>query len=179
MQVKYTIEKIIENKEIQEFLFFWGHTEKEKGIAGKHYLSQWWPSAFVVDNIEYKTAEHWMMARKAHLFGDMKMFNEITQCEDPKNVKALGRKIKGFEEELWVKHRYEIVKEGNFHKFNQSEKLRNFLLSTDDKVLVEASPFDKIWGIGMSVNDSNIISPDKWRGLNLLGFALMEVRDQL
>jgi ribA/ribD-fused uncharacterized protein len=94
-------------------------------------------------------------------------------------VKALGRGVRGFEELIWRQHRVSIVVEGNYAKFSQSEPLRDFLIGTKHRVLVEASPVDKIWGIGLAGDDPRAENPLEWRGLNLLGFALMDVRERL
>ncbi|SHF05931.1 conserved hypothetical protein, ribA/ribD-fused [Chryseobacterium takakiae] len=91
----------------------------------------------------------------------------------------MGRKVKKFDLDIWNEHKYEIVKKGNFLKFSQNEGFKEFLLSTDNKILVEASPYDTIWGIGMLETDPNTKNPVQWNGENLLGFALMEVRDEL
>lgn len=100
-------------------------------------------------------------------------------CREPKEIKALGRKVRGFDESVWNKVKYSIVLNGNFRKFTQNPKLREFLLSTGENILVEASPYDAIWGIRMSANNENAQNPMKWKGQNLLGFALMEVRDEI
>lgn len=178
--MKYTLQNIIEkyrNREEQQFLFFWGHTVKEE--LTKSCFSQWFPAAFKENGIEYKTAEHYMMAGKARLFDDEKILEKILQCKTPNEVKSLGRKVKNFNPQLWDKHKYEIVKQGNLLKFSQNPKLKGFLAATEDKVLVEASPYDRIWGIGMLESDSRTHNPSLWDGENLLGFALMEVRDEL
>lgn len=91
----------------------------------------------------------------------------------------MGRKVKNFDPDIWNEHKYGIVKKGNFLKFSQNERFKEFLLSTDNKILVEASPYDTIWGIGMLETDPNAKNPAQWNGENLLGFALMEVRDEL
>ena len=87
--------------------------------------------------------------------------------------------MRGFDEQLWVERRYDLVVTGNLAKFSQHQDLRDFLLSTGTRVLVEASPRDGIWGIGLAADDDRASSPENWPGLNLLGFALMEVRHQL
>ncbi len=120
-----------------------------------------------------------MMAEKARLFKDYETLEEILSAKDQKEIKDLGRKIKNFNEEIWNREKYEIVKSGNLAKFSQDENLKEFLLSTGDKIIVEASPYDSIWGIGMGAKDENIEYPTAWKGENLLGFALMEVRDLL
>ena len=129
--------------------------------------------------MSYKTAEHYMMAGKAKLFNDLEILEQILKSDTPNQAKSLGRKVKNFDPQLWDEHKYEIVKQGNLLKFSQNEKFKEFLLSTNDKILVEASPYDTIWGIGMLETDSKAENPKQWKGENLLGFALMEVRDEL
>lgn len=161
------------------FLFFWGHRRAKDGKISRTCLSQWWPDEFAEDGIVYKTAEHWMMAEKARLFGDENHLKAILEADTPGKAKALGRKVEGFDQEVWMEHRFDIVVKGNRLKFSQNEHLRNFLVNTGNRVLVEASSNDRIWGIGMAEGDPGFESPKKWNGLNLLGFALMEVRDEL
>lgn len=120
-----------------------------------------------------------MMACKAELFGDQEIRKQILGCSDPKQIKALGRKVRGFDQAVWDKFKYAIVLNGNWCKFSQNRELREFLLSTGDSVLVEASPYDRIWGIQLSADAPEAQNPFGWRGENLLGFALMEVRDEL
>lgn len=174
--MKYKIENI-DTKNM--FLFFWGHQVSKDGIITKTCFSQWWISPFTVDGIVYETAEHWMMAKKAELFNDMEIKDKILSVKSPAEAKKLGREVRNYSDEVWLKERYEIVKKGNFHKFNQNEDLKTFLLQTNNRIIVEASPVDPIWGIGMASDHKDIENPLKWRGLNLLGFALMEVRDEL
>lgn len=161
-----------------EYLFFWGHTatNNNKTGVGKECLSQWYPAGFDNDGIHYPTAEHYMMAEKARLFNDKQALEKILVANDPNDAKELGRTVKGYQEALWKKHRVDIVVRGNQAKFSQNEKLKTFLKTTGDKVLVEASPHDKIWGIGLEQSHPDASNPAKWRGLNLLGFGLMKVR---
>jgi ribA/ribD-fused uncharacterized protein len=170
------INKLIESKNTN-FLFFWGHQPAKDGTITKSCFSQWWLSDFTENSVTYQTAEHYMMAGKARLFGDLEIEKQIIATKSPKDVKALGRKIKGFDNDLWNQHKYEIVKQGNLLKFSQNNNLKDFLISTDTKVIVEASPVDPVWGIGLSEKDLEAQSPELWKGENLLGFALMEVRD--
>ena len=174
--MKYNIENINPNN---KFLFFWGHQPSKDGTITKTCFSQWWESAFVVEGIEYNSAEHWMMAKKALLFNDETIFEKIIEVKSPAEAKKLGREVQNYNDEIWLQNRYQIVKEGNFHKFSQHYDLKEFLLNTKDRILAEASPVDAVWGIGMASDHQNINNPKKWRGLNLLGFALMEVRDVL
>lgn len=175
--MKYSIDKLIEKQ--NDFLFFWGHQPPKDGTITKTCFSQWWMSSFKVDEIEYKSAEHFMMAKKAPLFGDFEIMNQIIKANSPADVKKLGREVKNYNDAIWLENKYEIVKTGNFYKFSQNPELQKFLLSTGEKVLVEASPVDAIWGIGLASDHKNANNPKEWKGLNLLGFALMEVRDEL
>jgi ribA/ribD-fused uncharacterized protein len=162
-----------------KYLLFWGHRPPAAGGVGKGCLSQWWPTAFTVDGVAYSSAEHFMMAAKALLFGDTGTAGRIRAASHPGAAKALGRQVRGFEEKQWAERRFDLVVTGNMAKFSQHPDLRDFLLGTGSRVLVEASPLDRIWGIGLAVGDGRATSPAHWRGLNLLGFALMEVRHRL
>ena len=162
-----------------DFLFFWGHTPKRPDEVDRSCLSNWFPAPFEVDGVRYPTTEHYMMAGKARLFGDGEICEKIVAAPGPREAKALGRRVRGFRDELWVEHRSAIVVAGNLAKFSQNDALERFLRATESKVLVEASPRDRIWGIGMGERNENATDPRRWRGLNLLGFALMEVRAHL
>lgn len=215
-----------------EFYFFYGHKQPAAGVDAS-CLSQWFARAFEVDGIDYPTAEHWMMAEKARLFQDETMLAEILSSEDPRDAKASGRKVDGFDQDRWSEHRFQIVKRGNLAKFGQHDDLKAFLLSTAEMeadveygkvaestttyetnaegsqpdhvneqlglysvprdegeesasdavvsnvILVEAAGRDTIWGIGLGKSNPKSLDPGKWRGLNLLGFALTEVREEL
>jgi len=162
-----------------EYLLFWGHQPPPAGGVGKGCLSQWWPTAFTVDGLTYASAEHFMMAAKALMFGDGEAADRIRAAPDPGMAKALGRQVRGFDEQRWAERRFDLVVAGNLAKFGQHPDLRDFLLGTSGRVLVEASPRDRIWGTGLAAGDEHSASPEYWPGLNLLGFALMEVRHQL
>jgi ribA/ribD-fused uncharacterized protein len=161
-----------------EYLLFWGHTARTDGV-GKHVLSQWWPAPFTVDDDRYASAEHFMMAEKARLFGDEAARSAIMAAATPREAKALGRSVSGFDDALWTQHRFDIVMRGSLAKFGQNVELRDYLLGTGHKVLVEASPVDCVWGIGLAADDTRALDPAAWRGLNLLGFALMQARSTL
>jgi len=179
--MKYSLEDLINrtNKgERLKYIYFWGHQPNKEGVITHSCFSQWWMEEFKVKGIIYKTAEHWMMARKAELFQDMEICEKIIHAKTPGEAKDLGRMVAGFNQEKWEEARFEIVVEGNYHKFSQHPKLKEFLLRTQDRILVEASPVDTIWGVGLTKDSDKITNPEEWRGLNLLGFALMEVRDK-
>lgn len=171
--------KEMQTDETIDYLFFWGHTPSKDGTITKACFSQWWQSPFEVDSIMYATAEHWMMAKKAKLFGDLGMIDKILNANSPFDAKKLGREVKNFDPKIWGENCFDIVCEGNYHKFSQHLPLKQFLLNTGNSVLVEASPRDRIWGIGMGQNNENARNPLMWRGKNLLNFALMAVRDKL
>jgi ribA/ribD-fused uncharacterized protein len=187
--MKYSVDWLIDqyNKSAKlEYVFFWGHT----GDQPKKTFSQWYTKKPVgiassavplfQENLQsFYNAEQYMMLKKALLFGDVATAKIIAKEADPSQVKGLGRQIKNFDNGIWDANKYEIVKRGNFLKFNQNTHLKDALLSTGNKILVEASPKDQIWGIGLAENDADASIPENWNGLNLLGFALMEVRDEL
>ncbi|MFJ6836527.1 NADAR family protein [Streptomyces sp. NPDC091209] len=175
-----------------KYLHFWGHRPRADGRVGSSCLSQWWPSPFVVEGVEYATAEHWMMASKARLFGDAEAERQAIEAPSPALAKKAGRLVRGFDEAVWERERFEIVVEGSVHKFSAHPGLRAFLLGTGERsemgvspaegcgrVLVEASPMDRVWGIGLAATDPGASDPRRWRGPNLLGFALMKARDRL
>jgi hypothetical protein len=162
-----------------KYLMFWGHTPSADGQVGKQCFSQWWPVSFTVDGVAYASAEHFMMVAKARLFGDDEIVPEILAASHPSEAKALGRKVRGFDDDVWTRRRFDLVVKGNVAKFGQHAELRDFLLGTGDRVLVEASPRDRVWGIGLGASNERAADPGSWRGLNLLGFALMEARDRL
>lgn len=159
-----------------DYLLFWGHRGRADARITPHCLSQWYPAPFRGPGGKYATAEHWMMAGKARLFGDDEAARKILRSDDPNIAKKIGRKVKDFDDAVWKKHRYEIVVEGSVLKFGKNRQLQSFLLGTKDKILVEASPMDTIWGIGVGKGDPRATQPSEWPGENLLGFALMEAR---
>lgn len=162
-----------------DFLLFWGHTPPASGELGPHVFSQWWHHPFEVDAATYPTAEHFMMAEKARLFEDEGTRKEILTAESPADAKACGRRVQGFTETLWKAHRNDIVFRASVAKFGSDDELRRYIVGTGDSVLVEASPKDNIWGIGLGSDDNAATKPSQWRGLNLLGFALMRARAEL
>jgi ribA/ribD-fused uncharacterized protein len=159
-----------------KYLMFWSHQSKSQGTVGRECLSQWWPAAFMVDGERYGSAEHFMMAEKARVFGDEEMRRRILDARNPGAAKRFGREVRGFQDAVWTDARFPIVVRGNDAKFRQNPALGEFLIATKDRVLVEASPVDRIWGIGLAADAPGADNPEKWRGLNLLGFALMKVR---
>ncbi|MET7402814.1 NADAR family protein [Dactylosporangium sp. NPDC005572] len=171
--------RLIETGARVRYLFFWGHHPRADGSIGPSCLSQWWPAEFLVDGVLFPSAEHFMMYRKALLFGDEAVAERILTVAHPNEAKTLGRQIAPFDEAVWVRSRFEIVVEGSVAKFDQNPDLRAFLLGTGDRVLVEASPLDRVWGIGLTAGDASADEPVLWRGQNLLGFALMRARYEL
>ncbi len=169
--------QLIKQGESFEYILFWGGSKSSP--PDKSCLSQWYKSPFTVKNIQYPTAEHWMMAEKARLFNDQETLRKILDASSPKEAKTLGRLVRGFDANVWKQNCKQIVAAGNYHKFTQDAELKDYLLSTNNNILVEASPYDKIWGIGLSDFSLDARNPDRWNGSNYLGFVLMYVRELL
>jgi ribA/ribD-fused uncharacterized protein len=164
--------------EQMKFVYFWGHQAPRDGSISQTCFSQWYHSPFDEEGVTYLTAEHYMMAAKARLFNDQDACQRVLASKTPGEAKAEGRKVLNFKEEIWLTHRFEIVCRANEAKFGQHSSMQQYLVQTGDRVLVEASPTDRIWGIGLASSDEDAKDPNKWRGLNLLGFALMHARRQ-
>ncbi|MFF5290980.1 NADAR family protein [Paractinoplanes globisporus] len=171
-----TVDDLLARADRLEFLLFWGHRPQRDGSIGPGCLSQWWPVEFTVDGVLFRSAEHYMMWRKALLFDDRATAERIVAAGHPREAKMLGRAVAGFDGPTWAEHRFAIVTEASRHKFGQHPDLRDWLVGTGDRVLVEASPTDRVWGIGLAAADERATDPARWRGLNLLGFALMRAR---
>lgn len=181
MQSIYSVEaleQLLQKGSKPKYIFFWGHQQKANHID-KSCFSQWYPAKFEIAGQIFLTAEHYMMAEKAKLFNDEQNYQLILAVKSPAQAKALGREVKNFNDVVWQNNRFNIVVHANLAKFSQNPALKDFLLKTDQRILVEASPVDKVWGIGLAEDHEFAKLPIKWRGLNLLGFALMKVRDQL
>lgn len=161
-----------------DYVFFWGHNTDSSEVS-KSCLSQWYEASFVVSGQTFLTAEHYMMYQKAKLFGDDSACRAVLQANSPSDAKAIGRRVKNFDTKIWDERSVEIVINANVAKFSQNSKLSAFLLNTKDSILVEASPVDMIWGIGLAQDHPAARDPNQWRGRNLLGFALMIVRERL
>ncbi|KAF1022832.1 MAG: N-glycosidase [Acinetobacter bereziniae] len=174
-----TLQEQVKRGQKYSYLCFWGHTQKVQGKVDKSCLSQWFPAKFEIDGVAYQSTEQYMMAQKAKLFKDEAIFQKILQTDDPKKIKALGRMVQNYQDDVWGTHRYEIVVQGNLAKFSQNKDLQQFLQGCSEQIIVEASPVDQVWGIGLAADHSDATDPLKWKGLNLLGFALMDVRKQL
>ena len=141
------------------------------------YLSNWYKSSFVIEDITFSSIEQYMMHRKAVLFGDTEIAGRILGTDNPAKIKALGREVKNYNDTIWSGMRQIIVFEGLYAKFEQNSKLRGMLLSTEDAILAECAMNDKIWGIGLSIYDKRRFEMSEWKGQNLLGFSLMCIRD--
>jgi ribA/ribD-fused uncharacterized protein len=142
-------------------------------------LSNWYPAKFRYKGITFANSEQAFMWEKAMFFGDMNAAQLIYKETRPNVAKAIGRKVKGFDAEKWLTASYKIMVDVVYAKFSQNSNLKDVLLSTGDKTIVEASPYDTIWGIGMHWEDDRVLDEKNWRGQNLLGKALMEVREKL
>lgn len=153
-------------------------------------FSQWHPSEFggLIGErwLDFHCAEQYMMARKAHLFGDYFTLDDIMAVEQkkdwreaPKACKNLGRQVRNFDLDIWNAHARSIVYQGNIYKFSDNDKLAKRLTDTGDKILVEGAHYDPVWGVGLAWNDPAILDEANWKGTNWLGKALMGVRDHI
>lgn len=167
--------------ETANYVFFLGHKSNRIGVE---MFSQWYPCTFEESYIDgtvitYTSAEQYMMANKALLFGDSDLFAEIMKTNDPAEIKKFGRRIKNFNQNEWDAHKFDIVTNGNRLKFGQNPAFMKRLIATGNKTIVEAADYDPVWGIGLKAEDAVNIPEKDWRGQNLLGKALMMVRDDL
>jgi ribA/ribD-fused uncharacterized protein len=154
---------------------FYGHSAEVGRITNAVY-SQFYPAEFHIDGERFCWAEQWMMAAKARLFGDQEALAAILAADEPLACKRIGRTVRNYDEERWRVARFDLVVEGNIAKFGQNVALRDHLLASGDAILVEAAPRDQIWGIGYGRDNPAVHDPLRWRGRNLLGFALVKVR---
>jgi ribA/ribD-fused uncharacterized protein len=152
----------------ETFTFFW-----------KSPLSQWQRSLFVVGGVSFTHAEQYMMYAKALLFGDRDASERIIVAATPREQQAIGRTVRGFDEAMWVLFREGVVFTGNYARFSQNPEQRELLFATRGTSLVEASPHDRVWGIGLAEDDPRALDRSQWLGLNLLGQALTRVREVL
>lgn len=148
-------------------------------FSERDLFSNWYRSPFQIRGISFSCVEQYMMFYKARLFGDEVAANKILHEASPKEQKALGRQVAGYEDSKWVERRMRVVTHGCLAKFSQNPRLNEALRQTAGTTLVEASPYDRIWGVGLGENDPRILDPYQWRGQNLLGQALMEARSHL
>lgn len=158
----------MDTKKKEEFAFFWGGT-----------FSQWAKSKFIIDGVEFNTCEQYMMYKKALMFHDYDVAKKIMETSNPRDQKALGREVKNFDKDTWEKYCRDIVYDGNVAKFTQNKELFAELMATGDKEFCEASPYDKIWGIGLDRDDPRAKDKKQWKGTNWLGQAIQRVREDI
>lgn len=143
------------------------------------YLSNWYPSTFWVDGVEFSSMEQYMMYQKAICFEDKNIATQILLTNDVSQIKAFGRMVSGYDDNYWNGIRQIVVYKGLLAKFSQNEDLKELLKGTEGAILAECAVKDKIWGIGVSMKDADRLNRTKWKGQNLLGYTLMMVREQL
>lgn len=143
------------------------------------YLSNWYLSEFTIDDIAFSSMEQYMMYEKAILFHDQETANKILQTDNVAEIKALGRTVQNFDDTVWGQSREEIVYKGVFEKFRQNPELRKRLERTGEEVIAECAVKDKIWGIGLSMKDEDRFCVERWKGQNLLGKIMMDVRKDI
>ena len=165
--------------EISEFEDFFLTEDYYYFYATKHPFSQWHKSSFRIDDFEFNSAEQFMMFSKAKLFGDFEIADKILKSKDVREQKMLGRQVKGFEINIWESEAMNFIYIGNKVKFTQNNEFKDLLVSTNGKTLVEASPTDIIWGIGLEESNENSKNIWTWRGTNWLGIVLTELREEL
>jgi ribA/ribD-fused uncharacterized protein len=154
--------------ETERFVLFWGG-----------WPSQWHKARFTIDGITYNCCEQYMMAEKANVFGDVEAVWKILAATNPRVQKAIGRSVRNFDAAVWESVCRGVVYTGNLARFSHNASDRRALLATGKKTIVEASPVDRIWGIGLAPDDPKAQDPAEWRGTNWLGTALMQVREAL
>ena len=154
--------------EFDKYEFFWGGP-----------FSNWYPSNFTVDGKTFNCGEQFMMYEKAMTFGDIKTAEEIMSTNNPRDQKKLGRQVKNYDNKVWAEVRFEKVKRGLKEKYAQDDFFKNYLKDRKDKIIVEASPYDRIWGIGYRQNDPNILDQKENWGENLLGKCIMDIAKEL
>jgi ribA/ribD-fused uncharacterized protein len=151
-----------------KYVFFWGSE-----------FSNWFACKFRYKSITFFNSEQAFMWEKAVFFGDMESAEKILKTPSPSECKALGKKVKNFDAAIWLTEGYKVMFSVNLAKFNQNHRLKDTLISTGNKIIVEASPYDVIWGIGLGSEDDRCLDETQWRGQNLLGKVLMDVRKRL
>ena len=160
---------------VEEPILFFGADESKGDYRHFSNMSE---HKITIDDVEYKTVEHYFQAMKAHEFEDTELYQKILKVKTPKAAKAIGQKIANFKPEVWDKKKNEIMEKGVRTKFVQHPTLRKQLLETGDKLIGEANPRDTYWGIGTSMNLEKAKIPSKWRGKNMMGKLLMKLRDE-
>lgn len=143
------------------------------------YLSNWYPSRFMAGEVEFSSMEQFMMYQKALYFHDRVIAMQILDTQDVSHIKQLGRLVSGYDDNYWNGIRQIVVYEGLWEKFSQNADLKKQLISTENAILAECAVKDCIWGIGLSMNNPDRFDREKWKGQNLLGYALMMVRERL
>ncbi|CAF0855622.1 unnamed protein product [Didymodactylos carnosus] len=165
------IERVLSKADKSEtYTYFW---KTESPFSNFH------PCTVSVDNLKFSCTEQYMMYNKAILFDDKIIAAEIINAHSPRAMKALGRKVSNFNPDIWLENRSKIVSNGNYLKFTQNEHLKKALLEQHGKILVEASPNDQIWGIGMDQSNPRVANRSEWKGLNLLGFILTDICNKI
>ncbi len=143
------------------------------------YLSNWYKSDFIAEGKTFSSMEQYMMYKKAMTFKDKEIADKILKTDDVAKIKALGREVHNYNDTVWNGVRQIIVYNGLLEKFSQNSELRKELKDTNDSILAECAVKDRIWGIGLSMTDPARFNMSKWKGQNLLGFSLMQVRNQI
>lgn len=169
--------KRYDSGESLRFVFFGECHSEFTDSVGKECFSRWYSLAFEIEGKSFFCIEQYMMAEKACFFDDEECERRIMNNNDIEDITLLGQQIKIFDGFLWDNYKKDVIRQGNVAKFADNKELFEFLISTDDAILVEATPYDVVWGIGMREGDQGIDNPHNWKGENILGFTLMKIRD--
>ncbi|VTU42571.1 MULTISPECIES: NADAR family protein [unclassified Variovorax] len=153
-----------------EIVTFWG---------AQSPLSNWNIGKFTSRGIDFNCSEQLMMYRKAELFGDATSMAAILVEPDPREQKALGRAVSGFVKPIWDAASEAVLFEGLFDKFTQVASAHGVLMASEEKLIIEASPTDRLYGVGLAAYDPRILDTETWRGANRLGYLLMRVRSAI
>lgn len=159
------------------YVFFYGHTEGRPFAC----FSNFYPSKFTADGKNFNCSEQYFMKKKQEMFDptNVQLANAIMAETSPAKIKAFGRQVKNYDETKWNQERYRVMKEALMYKFGQNQNMKQILMSTGNKILCECTNLDKIWASGLHITDPDRFDETKWKGQNLLGKALMEVRNEL
>lgn len=174
----YTVQNIIHSDDLRygEYIFFSKTTDEELSASA---FNMWYEAPFKVGELEYRTVRQYFLAEKAKTFGDEETRMRIIESDDSEEMESLAASVKGFDANVWEEVKYAVMLVGNYHKFWNNNDLKKMLMDSGNSVIVYTDRDDLLWGIGMDTSDTRAYTPELWQGRNLLGFAMMELRDHL
>lgn len=175
---QYSVNNLLsmEDIELAAYVFF---AEAEQGEINASCMNMKYIAPFDVGEDHYVSAEHYYLAEKAKIAGDFKSRELIKKATEPAEFRMLEREIENLNPVTWDEVKYAIALVGNYHKFWNNMALKKYLMTTEQKILAYTDSEDLIWGTGLDIDHEDAEDPSKWPGQNLLGFAIMELRDHL